>query len=193
MAFGLSAVGLLRLMPDSWSFHTVQWCLGELVNMERCHCACCCHVQVLIDLKPVENGTLYDDFDMLPPKKIKVGVCMNVDYYMKLIRVGVWSGSACAGKANWEHMGSSSAVDTAFGQWFSSSSSACIWTCAGAVCHQWVHRHVVHYARHMASPVLRISLVLLAAKHPHLLAVTAADLPCLVLFTHCTPCRTPRP
>lgn len=27
--------------------------------------------EVLIDLKPVENGTLYDDFEMLPPKKIK--------------------------------------------------------------------------------------------------------------------------
>jgi hypothetical protein len=27
---------------------------------------------VYIDLKPVENGTLYEDFDMLPPKKIKV-------------------------------------------------------------------------------------------------------------------------
>lgn len=33
-------------------------------------CAVC--LQVLIDLKPVENGTLYDDFDMLAPKKIKV-------------------------------------------------------------------------------------------------------------------------
>jgi calreticulin len=27
--------------------------------------------EVLIDLKPVENGSLYEDFDMLPPKKIK--------------------------------------------------------------------------------------------------------------------------
>jgi hypothetical protein len=29
-------------------------------------------VQVLVDLKSVETGSLYDDFDMLPPKKIKV-------------------------------------------------------------------------------------------------------------------------
>jgi hypothetical protein len=32
------------------------------------------HAQVLIDLKPVENGSLYEDFDMLPPKKIKASV-----------------------------------------------------------------------------------------------------------------------
>jgi hypothetical protein len=31
-------------------------------------------VQVLIDLKQVESGSLYDDFEMLAPKKIKVRV-----------------------------------------------------------------------------------------------------------------------
>jgi hypothetical protein len=39
--------------------------------------ACCCVVawllQVYVDLKQVESGSLYDDFDMLPPKTIKVG------------------------------------------------------------------------------------------------------------------------
>jgi hypothetical protein len=31
-------------------------------------------LQVYVDLKQVESGSLYDDFDMLPPKTIKVGV-----------------------------------------------------------------------------------------------------------------------
>lgn len=29
-------------------------------------------IQVLVDLQTTETGSLYDDFDMLPPKKIKV-------------------------------------------------------------------------------------------------------------------------
>jgi hypothetical protein len=32
----------------------------------------CYFMQVLVDLNPSETGSLYDDFDMLPPKKIKV-------------------------------------------------------------------------------------------------------------------------
>lgn len=48
--------------PDHWS----GWCdNGGLV----CYGVC---LQVLIDMKSVENGTLYDDFEMLAPKKIKV-------------------------------------------------------------------------------------------------------------------------
>lgn len=33
-----------------------------------------CGLQVYIDLKQVESGSLYDDFDMLPPKTIKVNL-----------------------------------------------------------------------------------------------------------------------
>lgn len=37
-------------------------------------------LQVYVDLKKVESGSLYDDFDMLPPKTIKVSIssCSNV-------------------------------------------------------------------------------------------------------------------
>jgi hypothetical protein len=33
---------------------------------------------VYVDLKQVESGSLYDDFDMLPPKTIKVRSCGGV-------------------------------------------------------------------------------------------------------------------
>lgn len=53
------------MVTSTWStqLQTVQCVTAKL---------CFPHVQVYIDMKPVENGTLYDDFDMLPPKKIKV-------------------------------------------------------------------------------------------------------------------------
>ena len=43
---------------------TVGWA-GVIIVLVVC-------LQVLIDMKSVENGTLYDDFEMLAPKKIKV-------------------------------------------------------------------------------------------------------------------------
>jgi hypothetical protein len=35
------------------------------------------HTQVYIDQKQVESGSLYEDFDMLPPKKIKVSAALG--------------------------------------------------------------------------------------------------------------------
>jgi hypothetical protein len=54
----------------------------------RCALLLLSRTQVYIDLQPVENGTLYDDFDMLAPRKIKVG----------LLGVWVWCVGVPAGE-----------------------------------------------------------------------------------------------
>lgn len=53
----------------------VAWCTHQVCGTWHSLCPCprpVLHTQVYIDQKQVESGSLYDDFDMLPPKKIKV-------------------------------------------------------------------------------------------------------------------------
>ena len=58
-----------------------------------CVCACC-GLQVLIDLKEVAAGSLFEDWDMLAPKTIKVsavcwlwGVCLCLCVLLQCIRL----------------------------------------------------------------------------------------------------------
>lgn len=55
----------------------------------ECRVALLC-LQVLIDMNEVASGSLYEDWDMLPPKKIKVWQQHSVMY---------WTG------LDWHHLG----------------------------------------------------------------------------------------
>lgn len=79
-ALGHAPVGTSALFanPSAPSPHQHAARLASTANITTwlaCFRLCyCCAQQVLIDLKEVAAGSLYDDWDMLAPKTIKVGV-----------------------------------------------------------------------------------------------------------------------